>query len=215
MRNAVLFAVLALGATSALAGLPWYDNTGGAGPNGASGNEMTAWLQTEDFILPAAGTLEDIDFWGFSTGGPAWDGSVRYWIFADNGGNPGAALNPGGDLATLGAGNVKQTVWGNTIFGPDYLFHIEPTKAIALAQGTKYHLGLHLDDVTNPNYVNRDDWYWETQNGNGTNTGIESAGGTQNNWSNNGQEHAFRLSQTPEPASFLGLLSLALLARRR
>jgi len=202
MRNAVLLAVVALGAASVFAGPLWVDNSP---PDGANGNEMTQWLQTEDFRVPTNGTLESVIFWAFPYYGNPYDGTLQYWIFADNAGDPGAVM-------ATGVVNPPAVPYGNTQFGPDYTFMFN-TAQVALVTGTTYHLGLHLN--TKGNYQVRDNWYWESTPYNSSNTGIESMYGTMDNWYNNGVEHAFQLFQTPEPASVLGLLSLALLARRR
>ena len=201
MKRSILVGLTLFAAIPALAGTLWYDN---GLPDGANGNEMTQWLQTEDFIAPSNGSLVEIDFWAFPYGGNPYDGTVQWWIFADNGGNPGA-------VKATGIANPAATPWGNTQFGPDYIFKIA-TPSVALTGGTLYHLGLHMN--TTGNYQVRDNWYWESTAYNSTNTGIESMYGTQDNWYNNGVEHSFQLF-VPEPVSALGLLSLALLARRR
>ena len=62
----------------------------------------------------------------------------------------------------------------------------------------------------------RDEIYWETTDvglGAFGSTGIESNGGTFNNWFDNAQHHAFYLTGVPEPSSVvlagLGLAALA------
>ena len=59
----------------------------------------------------------------------------------------------------------------------------------------------------------RDEIYWSTTTPGVGSTGQESSSGTFNNWSNNGQHHAFYLTgqKVPEPASVLGLLAIGAL----
>jgi hypothetical protein len=173
-----------------------YNN---GGPNQQSGNEMTEWVQTEDFTLTSSQTVTDIHFWDVDSGG--YNGSITWWIVGDTGGNPD--FND-----VLGTGNldVNRVATGNCLsFGCEFenSWNINP---LTLGAGT-YHLALHNGPVTD---TNRSEFYWETTNTNGTPTGREcdlTTGACYGSWFDNGQEHAFNLTgggaTTPEPGTIL------------
>jgi hypothetical protein len=190
-----------------------YDN---GAPDQANGNEMTHWLQTEDFSVGSTSTLNGAEFWTLEAPGVSYDGTLQWTIFSDNAGNPGAII-------ATGVVDPNKVSTGNMVLGYynecDYTFN---TTSVSLTAGTVYHLGLHLN--TSENYQNIDGIYWETTGDNGTTSGIESESGTMDNWNNNGQEHAFKLYDTPvapvpEPSSMMlllpGLGGLGVLFRRR
>ncbi|GBL13159.1 hypothetical protein MTo_00449 [Microcystis aeruginosa NIES-1211] len=179
----------------------------GGGPDQQDGNEMTQWVQTEDFILSQdIGTrLTDVHFWTFEDPG-AWDGTLDYFVFANAGGQPA------GTPFAQGAGaNVVKTATGNQTFGlNEYAYSFDLQTPLDLSANTTYWLGLHLSSN-----FDRDEiyWSWSTTTPGVGSTGQESFGGTFNNWSNNGQHHAFYLTgqKVPEPASVLGLLAIGAL----
>ena len=183
----------------------------GGGPDQANGNEMTAWLQTEDFVLGSSDTLGSVKFWGIEVPG-AWDGTIEWWVFNDSGGTPGSTVASGTGV------NITHTATGITgLFGflDEYVYTFDLNAPVALNGGTTYWLGLHASaDYTG------DGVYWETTSAGFGSTGIESQGGTQNNWFNNGVQHAFELYSTvPEPGTFvaigMGLVGLTIARRRK
>lgn len=222
MRIAALIAVLALAVQIAEAEVI-FDN---GGPDQQSGSEFTQWVQSEDFMVgqppvnlmfvqPAI-LLTDCHFWtiegyGTNSGGNLWDGTLEYWVFADNGGAPGAIIDSGfgQNIVRTGTGVIVLESYN------EFVYDFDMEQPVPLVAGSTYWLGLHLAS----DYIDRDEIYWETTNqglGAFGSTGNESEGGTFDNWFNNGQHHAFYLT-TPEPATvcLLGLGALSLLRRKR
>jgi hypothetical protein len=195
LRNILVGAVAALpimlfGAANASV---VYDN---GGPNGVNGNEFAQWVQTEDFTLGSTAKIGGATIDVFSLGVSAYT-PITYYIFGDSSGAPG------GVLATGTASVTSDVATGLTDAGApvDAITFNFATPFVAAA-GTTYHLGIHSS-----NAFDRLENYWATTNGNGTTTGIESDGGTFNNWSDNGQEHAFTLNGgVPEPAMWAMML---------
>jgi len=211
VATAAAAATLTAGAASASTVV--YDN---GALNNQNGNEATEWVQTEDFMLGANTGVTGAGVYMLSNANNSnWDGNFRYYLFADNAGNPGAVL---------ATGLVNPTV---TDQGPftccgfeDFLFAFNFQNTFNAVGGTTYHLGIH---AAADGSFSRDEVYWTTTNNNSTPTGIESDQGAFNNWSNNGQEHAFYLTGAggaPEPASWALMiagfgLAGATLRRRR
>lgn len=178
-----------------------YDN---GGPNQANGNEMTQWIQAEDFIFPTQQTFNEVKFWVVASGSP---GIIHGQILSDNSGQPGTVISEGNVLVTAIA--TGQALG----FGTEYLVDLA-FQGFTADANTRYWISLHNGELTN---TTRAEFYWETTNSNGTPTGHEwnlDNGPLYNNatWYNNGQEHAFQLlnnASVPEPATML-LLGLGL-----
>lgn len=188
-----------------------YNN---GGPNQQNGNEMTQWIQSEDFTLTQTVRVTDVHFWDLELPNSGYQNEIDWWITPDNNGFPnmGAALLFG---ANLGAGVTRTQLNGGqcNILGQFCEFSDDFTFAgpgIVLTAGT-YHLALHNGP---PSFNSRSEFYWETTNGNGTQTGLECdlqsisdcTTGNGSDFSNNGQEHAFYLTGTtgvPEPSTLM------------
>jgi hypothetical protein len=186
-------------------------------PNGANGNEATNWTQTEDFSF---GSNTVVGGAGVYLGGDgslaSWDGHLQYTLWSDNAGDPGALLASGEPVHF-----VTDTGPAFIAGGDSYLVTFNFLTPFTALGGQTYHLGIHTGAVGNNN---RDDIYWVTTALNSTNTGRESYDSMYNNWSDNGQEHAFYLTDgaaVPEPAEWALLLmgfaglGAALRVRRR
>jgi hypothetical protein len=202
---------LLLGATTLFAGTVVYDN---GAPNQQSGNEMTEWVQSEDFTLAQTTTITGVNFWTIEFGS-GYAGSIWYSIYTDNGGQPSVATPVAGDFSQ--AADLTRNATGNIVSDifTEYAFSFNIQPFVALA-GQTYWLALHNGALDN---TDRAEVYWETTNPNATATGHEfdltADGGS---WFDNGDQHAFQLT-VPEPATLAlfgaGLIGLGLMRRRQ
>lgn len=181
-----------------------YDN---GAPDFLNGNELTQWLQTEDFVLGGNANVAGATFSLLNAvagnNNANWDGGLQWWIFDS------AAGNPNSIVATGNAQNIAVNfVLNNTFDFYDVSFDFGTS--VALSAGTQYHFGIHMAN----DYSSRDELYWGTTAFNNTATGRESDGGLMNNWVDNFNEHAFTLV-VPAPGATMVLGLGGLLAARR
>lgn len=169
-----------------------------------NGNELTQWVQSEDFVLGSNASVAGATFSLLTFGGTAnWDGALDWYIFDSAGGNPNNII------ATGNASNISiNFVLNNGFDFYDVAFDFGT--GVALNAGTQYHFGLHMAS----DFIDRDELYWGSTGPNGTPTGRESSGGTLDNWGDNGVEHAFTLV-VPAPGATMVLGLGGLLAARR
>jgi hypothetical protein len=179
-------------------------------PNAQNGNEMTEWIQAEDFTLPTATDITGVRFWGVDVNEASYQGSIVWTLYDNAGANPGAILQRDSVVPT-------RIFDHNTFFGKSYQYDFG-TGGVTLGPGT-YWLGLHNGPLST---TSRDETYWETTNSNGTSTGHENITPFDDaSWFDNRQEHAFELfaPHAPEPGSLAllasGSLPLFGMLRRR
>jgi hypothetical protein len=181
----------------------------GGAPNLASGNEVTGWVQAEDFILGATQQVTAANFWTIEQPGQ-WDGTLSYFLFADNRGAPASAFFASGQGA-----NVTKQATGNSALGlTEYAYSFDLANPVNLLASTRYWFGLHLSTD-----FNRDGIYWETTGSGFDLSGQESSGGTFDNWFGNSAQHAFYLTGNaeaiPTPALLPGLIGMGVTAIRK
>jgi len=191
-----------------------YDN-GSTDPATDSGNEMSHWIQADDFELASATSISEasVDWFEFTLGN--WDGTIEWFIFADSGGSPGALIDSGTgtEESTTDLGTFQGWVWHTTDFAFDH--------AVSLSAGTRYWFGIHWG----AGYVSRDDVYFAYSSAQAFNYSQESENGTMDNWATvTSEDRGFRLfagavPSMPETAlallAFLLLMSGVLLTSRR
>lgn len=172
-------------------------------PNLDNGYNVTLAVQADDFILGSDDTLTRVNFWTLEPG-DTWDGTLDYFIFADNSGEP--ASSP---LYTGSGSNINRTATGNSALGYDeYAYSFDLPTPLTLSGATRYWLGLHLaaDFSTNDNI------FWQTTGGNFGSTSHRSEGGSFDNWDDNFEQLAFNLvgdtGVVPEPTTIIGSIIL-------
>ena len=216
-KRLALLAAVSVAAIVAPANAATIYNNGG--PTPTDGNESAAWVQAESFTLTAASLVGSAGVYMSAFGGGGYNNSgFQYYIFANSAGTPGAVLTTGSVTPTITNAGLNDAAGS-----PVKLFSFNFATPFAAAANTTYFFGIHANAAGN---FTRTDIYWDKAAGNGTPTGRESAGGTFNNWSDNGNEHAFFLGDAvggavPEPATWammlagFGLTGAALRRRRQ
>lgn len=162
-----------------------YDN-GMTDPNLDSGNEMSQWVQADDFELASATALTgaEVDWFDLNAGNE-WDGGIEWFIFADAAGSPGAIVDQGtgSELTTTLISNANGWDWFTTSFAFDH--------SVPLAANTRYWFGLHW--AADQDYV-RDEVYFAFSQAQSFSTSHESELGTFDNWLVVvGEDRGFRL----------------------
>ncbi|MEE8155446.1 MAG: hypothetical protein V3T53_10890 [Phycisphaerales bacterium] len=199
MKRIVLVVAVAAFSSSAFAG-DLYDN---GAPDYNNGNEMTQWVQAEDFTGVGA-TIGSVTFTYLDFGIVKWDGTLDWYIYNDAGGQPG------GMFASGTGQNIEMSFDGNFNGWDNFTTTFDlGGGGVAVEAANTYWLGLNLQQG-----YDRVDFYWTTTNPNGTITGNESDGSPDGPWFNNGQEHSFSLHEIPAPGA-LALLGIAGLVTRR
>ena len=186
-----------------------YDN---GAPDQVQGWESAQWVSADDFTLPKNSWITDAHFW---TGEYAdnWDGTLDYYIFADNGGAPGAS-----PIYSGSGQNISKTFTGVVFNGAnEFYYEFDTETPLYLLGNTTYWFALHL--ASGFPYLRI---HWETT---GTYSGDNmhsSLGGTFDNWVGTWPyDLAFQLTgePVPEPATMFllgtGLVGVAGAARRK
>jgi hypothetical protein len=166
-----------------------YDN-GTTDPNVDSGNEMSEWVQADDFELTGATSIggAEVDWFDINTGNQ-WDGGIEWFLFTDAGGSPGALVDTGTGSVTNSSliSNANGWDWFTTSFAFDH--------SVPLAANTRYWFGLHW---AGDHDFTRDDVYFAYSQETHFNTSQESDLGTFDNWVDvTARDRGFRLLTVP------------------
>src|SRR6266550_1169 len=85
--------LLCLATSTAKADQVVYDN---GPPNSLSGNEMTQWIQAEDFTFASTQIVTGVHFWAVDLSGTAgYQGSITWQFYTNNAGTPGTLIASG------------------------------------------------------------------------------------------------------------------------
>jgi hypothetical protein len=176
-----------------------YDN---GGPNQAGGNEMTAWIQAENFAFGTATSFQSVRFWDLDRyPGLSYQGSIVWQIYGNSAGQPGALLSSG---TASPVRTATGAVGPYTEYQNDF-----SVGSISLGPGM-YWLGLHNGPLSTSSAF---EFYWEATGQANSPAGQQQGppfGGSA--WGSTGQEHAFQLLSVPEPSAW-ALLCLGLVSR--
>jgi hypothetical protein len=213
LRRLLSTAAFSLAILPAVAGAQLYNN---GAPNATDGNEMTQWIQAEDFSLASSATITGIRFWGFQLAdAPGYAGSITWQIYTNSAAHPGTVLFSG-SASPVGVAQGNNTATGDTQRQFDFATNF------TLSAGT-YWLGLHNGALAT---TDRRDFYWQSTTPNSTALGMEDETPFDGVFVTNGVEHAFQLyggqgtpTVVPEPSTYAlmtcGLVVVGFARRRR
>lgn len=209
----VMFATaLVMGLLTAPVGAQTVVFDGGPPNLAGNGNEMTQWIQAEDFTFASANSFNTVRFWTLEHTGTSFLGTITWQIAANSGGTPGGII---ASATVVPSVRTLQTTEGSFDV---YQYELN-TGNINLAAGT-YWLELHNGALSSQA---RMEFYWHSTTPGFGNTGEELIAPFTGGWASNGAQHAFQLlsSAVPEPTTLaLGGVAiagygLAVLYRRR
>ena len=171
-----------------------FDN----GPYTATARTVQLALLADDFQFAQAMTVEAGSFVAYGDGLP-WDGTLDYFILADNGGNPGAVLASGGGT------NVQRISLGstNSFYGDYYQYSFQLDNPFAADANTNYWLAWHVNESYN--YLGSSIYSTYSHFRDGIGNARVSPGGTMDNWFDAEGDFHFQLSgaaTVPVPAAF-------------
>lgn len=177
-------------------------------PSLTAGREATLWTQAEDFAVSQNSLLNNVQFWTVEAPGSVWDGTVNYFLFKDDDGQPDTQAFAEG----VGTNVLKQAT-NRSLFNyyNEYSYSFDFEKPVNITANTTYWLGLHLSSN-----FDRDDIYWETTDKGFGSNGMSAYLGDLENWSRSSDpvERAFVLRsksntdsrKVPEPSVVFGSL---------
>ncbi len=211
--NAALVAFVAALAAPGTSSAQVYDN---GLPDGDSGNEMTEWIQANDFTLGQSYNVTGFRFWAVSLAPSAYLGQIAWRIHGNDAGAP-----DDDNVLFSGLSAAVPVDEGNLGFQGNTRLRFDIGTNFTLGAGT-YWLSLHNGDYSN---TSRREFYWETTDPNGTLGAHEDqAPFDDGGWFNLQREHAFQIFgqpsvSVPEPGTFaliaLGVGGLAAVRRRQ
>jgi len=173
-----------------------FDN---GNPDPTTANEMTEWIQAENFQVPSATTVLSVQFWAAVASSASYNGSIMYAIYADNSGIPGALLASGSAAPALVSTGVT-TGFGDA----EEVLNFNLATGFSVVPGMTYWLGLHNGPLSDDARL---EFYWEA-----TFAGNPPVGQEQmlpgSVWESSGLEHAFELFDTPAPTPEPAALSM-------
>lgn len=172
----------------------------------SNGKDMRSWLQADDFQITQNAMLTSAHFWTYEHDDQIWDGTLEYFILADNYGMPGAIIFSGYGQS------IQKDVTDVTPVGTQYKYSFGFEIPIDISADNTYWFGLHLasgypSDVGNV-------FRWESSILGFGSTSFESEGGTLDNWVDSGIHRAFYLEGVPEPGTII-LLGIGVLLVRK
>ncbi len=203
MKRIVSVLAVAAFSGSAFAGDTLYSN--GAGPNYNQGNDMTRWVEAEDFtgvdgeIGSVNYSVLDVALLGLAQ----WDGTVQWAIYE---GDPNA-----NNVVGSGDGVNVSTTFDQNANGFDfYDVSFDLDNSVNVTGGNTYWLALHMGTTFQSKLL-----FLSTQDANGTAKGLQSDGGFGGPWGDNSAEHYFELIAVPGPGALPLLAAGGLLVSRR
>jgi len=174
-----------------------------------TGSEASSGIQADDFELAEQSSITGgtVTIFEFAPGD--WDGTLRYYLYADNSGAPGSMVASGD--ASIGSTSLV----GTHPFGWEFTaveFSLEAP--VVLDGSTRFWFGVVLnDDMQDGEVVN-----WASVDTRKFNASRRSNQGT-GAWTTNSRDFSFELTGEPIPApgalAALGLGGLAAARRRR